>query len=133
MFDLDDTLVFQSRKRKGSPIVPRQTYHLLRTLKRLGHTCFIVTYNGMAPYWVKVRHLSPFIHRVAYGDRDRHELVRLALGSDFKHDAFVYIDDREDNIEVISKHFPGQVAGTVHVTDVFAMHAQLKTLLGSWT
>ncbi len=125
VFDLDDTLVCGKRY-----TVPRQTFHALRSLKASNHTLVIVTYNPLGYLVAANKGLLKFIDKIIYAAdaAERSELVLMALFAFqqnlFPFYAFVYLDDRRDNIQNVQKHFPS--AQYVHVTHPLRLHAQIK-------
>jgi hypothetical protein len=77
---------------------------------------------------MRLLHLDKYITRLACGDEDRHDLVGHVLGTENASSEFVYVDDRQDNIDCIRRHYGKQMVAAVHVTDPLVMHAQVKTL-----
>jgi len=119
IFDLDDTLV---KYVCGKFFVPKQTYHVLRLLKRNDFKITIVSYNPYAKIIASLCNLYQYTDRVICKGRYREELVfQLILDS---NDSFFYFDDRNDNFEAIQKNFPNAVC--LHVVDCFVLCKLVK-------
>ena len=86
-------------------MVPRQTFHKLRTLS-YNSKIYIVSYNPLCEYIVNITGLYKYINHVFFGSDERYKLVEQVIQLHNNTDSFIYFDDRRDNIENIVVHFP---------------------------
>ena len=125
IFDLDDTLICGKRYK-----VPRQTFHVLRSLKARNHTIVIVTHNPLGYFVAAKSGLLKFVDKIIYFENcaERSDLVLMALfefqRSLFPFYHFVYVDDRVDNVQNVQERFPS--AQCIRVRDASRLFAQLR-------
>lgn len=111
IFDLDDTLVYYSKR---GPVVPRQTFHKLRAL-HYSAMLMVVSYNPIACHVAAHLGLFKFCKYIVVGRETefRHELVARALAkcnistspTSSMHHVY-YFDDRLDNVDTVQQAFP---------------------------
>lgn len=111
VFDLDDTLITCGRWGCG-PRVPRQTFHVHRTLQAAGTPVAIISYNPLASLWVNCLGLRPYVaccvSNTGLSRAEALETLRLC-----KDSTITYFDDRLDNLEDVAEGHPDTV--TVYV------------------
>lgn len=108
VFDFDDTLVDSSTLK-----VPKQTYHMMKHLKKRNVDIRVVSYNRLLRYWIHLVELAKYVTTYATAQIDREKLVQMILPPELGEETWWYVDDREDHIETIRRFYPN--AKTFHV------------------
>ncbi len=122
VFDLDDTLI---RISKNGFHVPKQTWHKLNFLKKNNIRMAIISYNSLAPMWIKCCGLENYIEMIDFGDINRSELMSNVLKKmNISSSKILYFDDRMDNILEIKKVYNDAVC--VHVDNPKNLHKLIK-------
>ncbi len=116
IFDLDDTLLPCTGR------VPRQTFHMLKFLKRQGCKIGIISYDSMARFLIERTGLGNYIDYAVYGNIDRFEMFQTCqskLNFSEKEKTF-YADDRLDNLEKVASQFKGNLT-TFHCKNCYQL------------
>lgn len=120
IFDLDDILVNCKMK------IPKQTYHMLNKFKKLNYVIGIITYNFMGNLVAKETNLYNYTSHVLCSNLNRDVLFNKMLNyliEDYSIQeikSIYYVDDREDNINIIKKS--NSKVKTYHCVNMYKLY-----------
>jgi len=103
IFDLDDTIVQYNKRRI---VVPKQTWHMLKKLKRNNAEIFIISYNPLAQILGAQLGLYKHVNAIICGEPPRYSLIEILMEKYPHIKDFDYFDDRLDNIQEILEKYP---------------------------
>jgi hypothetical protein len=103
IFDLDDTLIYYG---KHKVVVPRQTFHKLKSLKYAGWKIAVISFHPWCPMVLDRTGLSKYVDFVSYGNKNRETLMADLLSQMPSVCHLHYYDDRIDNLLCIVAIYP---------------------------
>jgi len=107
IFELDNTILNVDK-------IPRQTYHLLYSLKKSGFIIGIVSKNIFTSFIANTYGLNDYASFIKWGNLDHDKLVyntleylksKFKLNNNLIEEIF-YIDSNKENLELVAKAYP---------------------------